>query len=284
MTKAALTGFLAAACCGLLAACSQPAPIRVMSFNIRYAAADDGANSWDRRRGLAVETIRADDPDILGLQEPLATQVAELRALLPDYGFVGVGRTDGIAAGEFVPIFYRSSRFTLLEEGHFWLSEHPNDAGSIGWDAALPRIATWARLRIVEAPSWEVQVVNVHFDHVGQRARVESATLIHGLVERLGRRPVVVLGDFNCDTDSQPYQILTGSSAAAAVLCDAFTETTDSGGTYHGFAGRPQDGRIDWILFNRRFDCLNAKVDRRDFDGRYPSDHFPVTSTLRAKP
>jgi endonuclease/exonuclease/phosphatase family metal-dependent hydrolase len=280
MVKSMLAALLATVGSGLLTACSQPAPIRVMSFNIRYAAADDGRNGWNHRRQLAVETIRAHDPDLFGLQEPLAAQMEDLRAALADYDSIGVGRTDGVAEGEFVPVFYRRSRFKLLEEGHFWLSRRPHEAGSIGWDAALPRIATWARLRLAESPASEVQVINVHFDHVGESARVESARMIRSLAEEIGGRPVVVLGDFNCDPRSEPYSILTEGPAG---LSDAFAKTTDRGGTYHAFTGIPQGGRIDWILFNHRCECLDAAVDRRSFDGRYPSDHFPVIATLRIK-
>jgi endonuclease/exonuclease/phosphatase family metal-dependent hydrolase len=283
MVKAAFLGLILAGCSGLVTACSQPAPFRVMSFNIRYAAANDGPNDWNHRREMVVETILAQAPDVFGLQEPLSTQMADLRASLPDYGSVGGGRNDGVADGEFGPIFYRQQRFTLLEHGQFWLSEHPKKAGSIGWDAALPRIATWVRLRFNDAPSYEMQVVNVHLDHVGETARLESARMIRGLAGSFGSQPVLVLGDFNCDPSSEPYRVLTEDAGKGVVLYDALASTTDSGGTYHAFTGTAQGGRIDWILINRRFECLDAAVDRRTFDGRYPSDHFPVIAMLRLK-
>jgi endonuclease/exonuclease/phosphatase family metal-dependent hydrolase len=263
--------------------CNQPAQLRVMSFNIRYAAADDGPNGWTYRRSLAFETIRAQAPDILGLQEPLAGQVAEFRAALPEYGFVGVGRVDGVEAGEFVPIFYRHDRFTLLEKGHFWLSDQPDRPGSVGWDAALTRMATWVRLRLNGASGGELQVVNTHFDHQGERARLESARQLRRFVESLGDRPVIVIGDFNCDPMTEPYRALTEVRENRIVLRDAFAAPAETGGTYHAFTGRPEGGRIDWILCGPRFDCVAAAVDRRAFDGRYPSDHFPVVATLRLK-
>src|SRR3546814_16762451 len=71
---------------------------------------------------------------------------------------------------------YRTDRFTLLAAGTFWLSQTPDRPGK-GWDAAYPRIASWARLRDRTA-SQTLLVVNTHFDHVGQVARVESAKLI----------------------------------------------------------------------------------------------------------
>ncbi len=262
--------------------CTVPAPFRVLSFNIRYATADDGPDAWEFRRDFVVETIRAQNADVLGLQEVLSSQAAELRAALPEYGFVGVGRDDGAEKGEFVPIFFRRQRFALVDSGCFWLSERPEQVGSVGWDAALPRIVTWARLRFKDAPLSETYVINVHLDHRGTRARTESARLVRRLVESLGGQPVIVLGDFNCPPDAEPYRILTEVGDNLAGLRDALAglDPKDSG-TYHAFTGEPRGGRIDWILVSRRYEPSAGAIDRRARDGRYPSDHFPVAATLR---
>ncbi|MEW6198152.1 MAG: endonuclease/exonuclease/phosphatase family protein [Planctomycetota bacterium] len=264
---------------GLLTGCAAPAPFRVMSFNIRTADADDGVNAWPPRREVVVATIQAHAPDILGLQEVLASQGDELRAALPDYGFVGVGRDDGQQAGEFVPILYRRQRLTLLEAGHFWLSDQPTQPGSVGWDAALPRMATWARLRCNDAPWHEIHVVNTHLDHRGAQARLESARLLRRLVESLGGLPILLLGDFNCPPGSAPYRVLTAGRGDLAELSDAHAAAGNVG-TYHAFTGQPGVGRIDWILVNRRLRTLTADVDRAQRDGRYPSDHFPVVAEI----
>jgi endonuclease/exonuclease/phosphatase family metal-dependent hydrolase len=267
-----------------LGGCAVPGPFRVLSFNIRYAAPEDGPNAWELRRELAIETIRHHDADVLGLQEVLASQAAELRAALPEYGFVGVGRDDGAAQGEFVPIFYRRKRFELTDSGHFWLSSQPGQPGSIGWDAALPRMATWVRLRFKDAPLTELTVVNTHFDHRGERARSESAKLIRRLAESLGGQPLVVLGDFNCPPGSEPHWILTEERSHPTALRDAWTVADSSeadAGTYHAFTGEPREGRIDWILTSRRCEVVDVSIDRTQRGGRYPSDHFPVVATLR---
>jgi endonuclease/exonuclease/phosphatase family metal-dependent hydrolase len=254
-----------------------------MSFNVRYATEEDGPNRWDLRREAVFDTIRAQKPDILALQEVLASQAAELREALPDYGFIGVGREDGAERGEFVPILFRRQRFTLRDYGHFWLSERSQQPGSVGWDAALPRMATWVRLRFNDAPLREMQVLNVHFDHRGQQARAESAKLIRRLVESLGGQPIIVLGDFNCPPGSQPYRILTEDRQDLAALRDTLAglPPTEQTGTYHAFTGRPRDGRIDWILVNRCFQTIESSVIHAQPHGRPPSDHFPVTATLR---
>ena len=69
-------------------------PIRVMSVNVRYGTAPDGANAWPNRRDLLMRTIRAFDPDLLGAQEALAFQCDELRRELAGHAFAGIGRDD----------------------------------------------------------------------------------------------------------------------------------------------------------------------------------------------
>jgi endonuclease/exonuclease/phosphatase family metal-dependent hydrolase len=127
---------------------TQPAgSLRVMSFNIRYGTARDGENAWDRRREFVAHTIKTYQPDLLGMQEVLAEQGDYLRQALPDYAYVGGGRDDGKRAGEASPIMYRKARFQPLADGQFWLSDTPEKIASRGWDAALPRVATWVRLK-----------------------------------------------------------------------------------------------------------------------------------------
>src|SRR5690606_9156534 len=92
-----------------------PGPVRVMSYNIRFASSD-GPDRWELRRDGVLERIRAFEPDVLGLQEVLSSQAEFLISELPDYTFVGVGRDDGHKAGEMVPILFRNRTFTLV--GH----------------------------------------------------------------------------------------------------------------------------------------------------------------------
>ncbi|MEK7766989.1 MAG: endonuclease/exonuclease/phosphatase family protein [bacterium] len=48
--------------------------LRIMSFNIRTALAQDGPHHWDLRKDLVVDAIRDANPDLLGIQEPTAEQ------------------------------------------------------------------------------------------------------------------------------------------------------------------------------------------------------------------
>jgi len=256
------------------------APLRVMSFNIRYGTADDGENRWDLRRDRLVAAIERLKPDLLGTQETLAFQAAFLRERLPGYDAYGVGRDDGAEAGEQCAIFWRRERFDRLAAGTLWLSETPDAPGSRGWDAALPRIASWVRLRDRASSGRTLVFANTHFDHRGEVARLESARLLdRKLAEIAGPEPVVLAGDFNCGEGSAPH-------AALARFADTFRvahPTAGEGeGTFHDFRGGPvsSGSRIDWIRASRAFQTMEAAVDSRPVDGRPPSDHHPVHAML----
>lgn len=271
---------------GLLTGC-VPAPVRVMSYNIRYANPDDGANRWELRREAVVERIKAFEPDMLGVQEALYEQVEFLRQNLPGYATIGVGRDDGNKAGEFGPILYRKRTFQLDGYGYFWLSNTPDRPGSVGWDAALPRMVTWVRLRFRRNPVVRVTVLNTHLDHRGERARLESARIIRRWAEANGGKPLIVMGDFNADPDSEVHRILTEPTGNLGELRDAYAWlglSEAEGGTFNDFGASATGPRIDWILFSRRFEPVAAGIDRTLTGDRPPSDHFPVTAVLRLVP
>jgi endonuclease/exonuclease/phosphatase family metal-dependent hydrolase len=159
---------LLATAAALCVAADAPAPVRVMSFNVRYGTARDGDNHWDKRKDFLAGRVTAFDPDLLGTQETLAFQRDFLAARLKGHTSYGVGRDDGKEDGEQAALFYRTARFEKVGGGHFWLSETPNKVGSKGWDAALPRLATWVKLKdrtAADAPP--VLFLNTHFDHKG---------------------------------------------------------------------------------------------------------------------
>jgi endonuclease/exonuclease/phosphatase family metal-dependent hydrolase len=262
-----------------------PTDLRVMSFNIRYGTAADGEDHWEKRRELLFATIEAFKPDLLGTQEVLAFQADELKKRLTGYEFVGAGRDDGKDKGEMTPIYFRTDRFEKLDEGHFWLSETPGKPGSQGWDAALPRVASWVKLRD-KATKREFYFYNTHFDHRGQKARLESAKLVRKQLGALpGNPPIVLTGDFNSGEGTEPYQALAGGEGVK--LIDSYravhpTRAKDEG-TFHGFQGTRTGARIDWVLHTEHFAATAAAIDHTSKAGRYPSDHFAVTVTLNWK-
>ncbi|MFH5804370.1 endonuclease/exonuclease/phosphatase family protein [Alienimonas sp. DA493] len=266
------------------------APLRVMSFNIRYGSARDGENAWPHRKELVAETIKAFAPDVLGTQETLAFQRDDLLERLPGYAAFGVGRTDGQDEGEMMAVLYRKERLEKLDGGHFWLSETPGEVGSRSWDSSLPRMCTWLKLRDrTPGGAGVFWFFNTHFDHRGPQARAESASLVRAkIAEIAGDGPAILTGDFNAAPGSAPYQNLFGDAGAGASLRDSYAEKYPDGepgeaaGTFGGFRREERsDVRIDWLAVTPHWTIEDAAIDRTHRDGRTPSDHDPVTAVLR---
>ncbi len=259
---------------------------RVMTFNIRLDTASDDANAWPYRRTMVIDLIRHEAPDVLGMQEVLVGQKRALEEALPEYAVLGVGRDDGREGGEFSPVAFRRDRFELLESGTFWLSATPQTPAA-GWDAALPRVATWAILRDRRAGE-TIRVLNTHFDHVGQLARANSARQIVRWVENGpgAGLPTIVMGDFNAAPGSEPYRILNNPNASSLVDSGVVSRSPRYGpqGTFTGFnithdASEP----IDHIFVTSELTVDSHQVITQHWGGRLPSDHYPVQAVLRLR-
>lgn len=257
-----------------------------LSFNIKFNDPMHQHTCWKNRREFVAQQITKNTPDVVGLQEVLAEQGADLRQQLPQYDYIGNGRNDNALDGEASPILFRRSRFDLHESGQFWLSETPNVVGACGWDATYPRIATWVRLSD-RLTHHTFLCINTHWDHLGVQARLESARLIlNWIASHAANLPIVVLGDFNSTDTQKPYRILTGGPEPSLLDTHRVTNPHPSlnEGTFHDFTGDCNGQRIDWILCSRCWGIHATQVDRTHFNGRYPSDHFPITATLTLQP
>ena len=252
--------------------------VRFLSFNIRHGAAKDGANAWEHRRAAALKAIDSRKPDIAGFQEVLAFQLDELRERFTAYTFLGEGRNGG-RRGEFSPLMILEERFEVTDSGTFWLSPTPDVVGSRGWDAALPRICTFAFLRD-RTTDTRLAVYNAHFDHRGKRSRLEAARVI-GMHMRTtaGERPCILLGDLNAGEDSEPLKLLKSLG-----LRDTFRVLHPSArrvGTFSGFRTLRTGAKIDYVLCDSSALVVGARIHTARIDGRDPSDHHPVSATLR---
>jgi len=254
---------------------ATPSELVVMSFNLRYAS-EEGENRWSQRREALAATIRGEKPDVVGTQEGLYHQLEDIERDLPDYTYVGLGRRGG-SHDEYCAIFYRKERFEVTAYDHFWLSDRPREIGALSYDATLPRMVTWARLR-ERATERAYYVVNTHFDHAHEISREKSANQLHAFVRTLETKdPVIVTGDFNAAAGSTtPWRTLTQDGA----LIDSFVEAgfaDPQPGTFHGFTGDASvRGRIDWILYRGNLTPKAPRIVRPAAGGIYPSDHFPV--------
>ncbi|CAO1631814.1 unnamed protein product [Sympodiomycopsis kandeliae] len=266
--------------------------LTLMTFNVRYdnplarrkpsipgqdttfPSQEFGEVSWSTRRHFISDTILLHNPDIFIFQEVLSNQLTDLIHLLgPDYSFIGVGRNDGKLKGESVPVFWRNDKFQLINEElggvgekgyeHFWLSDHPEKIGSVGWDADQTRMCTHVALRYRNDPKAQpIHVFSTHYDHLGHVARAKSSELVLSRVNKVRRsikqrlqdqdiEPLILLGgDLNSPREERGWQNLV-----------------------HGHHGVPKssDTKADDVSF---IDLQLALPTR--FGLPYARDHFPL--------
>jgi endonuclease/exonuclease/phosphatase family metal-dependent hydrolase len=182
--------------------------------------------------------------------------------------------------GEFCAIYFDTTRYKIRNNSTFWLSETP-DAVSVGWDAALERICTYGLFDDKNSGE-KFWVFNTHFDHLGVIARKKSSALILKKIKEINTQslPVILMGDFNSISDSEPIKILKKD------LIDALQISLDilkgPQGTFNDFDEMlPIDNRIDYI-FTKNVKVLSYRhIDDRLNNNRHISDHLPVMIEIR---
>lgn len=260
--------------------------LRVGTYNIRYKNSQDQkeGNGWEKRCPQIVRQIDSLGWDVFGAQEVLYEQLKDMKKALSNYDCKGVGREDGREKGEFAPVFFNKERFECISSGTFWLSE-TDSVVSTGWDAALPRICTWVKLREKSAQKvfW---FYNCHLDHRGVAARVESVKLILRKIQSDTNNELVILsGDFNAGPESAACRFV----AQSGLLKDCFYESTVSSeneNTFNDFKELPTvHQRIDHVFVSRfiavkEYGIIRKKYKDNEGIARFPSDHFPVGVVL----
>ena len=256
--------------------------LKVMTYNIRLSLESDKENAWDNRKEDALALMSYYHPDYFGVQEAVPQQMVDIKNNLKDYDYVGVGRDDGKNQGEYSAIFYDKNKLEVVKSGTFWLSETP-EKPSKGWDAAYNRVCTYALFKLKKSGK-KFYAFNVHFDHVGNVARVNSSKLILEKIKELNPEnlPLTLTGDFNLTDDTEPIKIISQS------LDNAYYHSKKPHygpkGTFTAFdVNTVPKERIDYI-FVKGFETETIRTinDRRE-NLLYPSDHFPILAEISFK-
>lgn len=249
--------------------------ITVMTFNLRCDKPDQGVRQWEKRVGAIASVIQHYQPDLVGTQEGKPHQLKDLQALLLEYKFVG-GDRSGTGEDEHCAIFYKPELLKLQQTQDFYLSDTPEIPGSITWETRLPRMATWANFQVGK-PSISLTIVNTHLDHEIAKARELGAALLSlRLMEFPAEDYVILTGDFNANSRTLERIILADNYRIQDTLANLPLAEQK---TFHDFTGEPVDAR-DTIYGDRRFHIEQVIIDNKQWEGIWPSDHFPVIVKL----
>lgn len=255
----------------LLCSCSKPADeLKIISFNIRYNSYEniDGENGWPNRKAAVVKMIQEERPAAIGLQEALIDQLQYLDSCLPEYRRIGVGRDDGKEAGEFIAIYYDTTRVELVGQNTWWLSETPHEP-SKGWDAACYRTVTESLLRD-RVSGKEFVYFNTHLDHMGQVARAEGSKYIASILENYSI-PVILGGDMNSTIDDTIFNAFYNVGLQPA---REMTDSTSHAITYSGYG--KEEGKVIDHFFVKDVKVVSFRTLDGDYGVPYISDHYPI--------
>jgi endonuclease/exonuclease/phosphatase family metal-dependent hydrolase len=248
----------------------------VMSYNIRLNVKSDGENWWENRKDKVAALMKYYEADFIGAQEVQQEQLEYLLNTLPHYSSVGVGRDDGKTAGEYSCILYNNKKYKPVLQSTFWLSQTP-DKVSMGWNAVCNRVCTYGLFEHIKTKK-KLWVINTHFDHVGDTARIESAKLIMERIKELTAKhnyPVVFTGDFNSQPTDEPVQYISKHLNNTRMI--SVMTPYGPAATWNAFKfGEVPRGWIDHVFVSKSISVQKYAVITDSYDKKYPSDHFPV--------
>jgi endonuclease/exonuclease/phosphatase family metal-dependent hydrolase len=253
------------------------------SFNVRNDNPSDVGNMWVQRRDVAANLLRFHQFDVFGTQEAKKNQLDDLLERLPEYAAYGLGRDNGKPREEHSTIFYLKDKFKLLKKGDFWLSETPDRPG-LGWDATCcNRICSYVYLQDKKTGK-KFYFFNAHYDHQGKVAQLESSKLLlKKMKEIAGQEPAIFTGDLNVDQNSEAYTILNQSG----YLTDSFSQVKSpyvNNSSFNGWGKKMGTNEIiDHVFVTKHFMATRWGLITDTYQGKYPSDHFPVLVDLKMK-
>ena len=252
--------------------------VKLMSCNVRCLnPLDFGKRSWFYRADLLVDNIRNNAPTIIGFQEVTKWQYSYLTEALPDFDSV-IQYRDNMVNSEGCPVFYRKDLYTLIDKNSFWLSETPDEM-SKDWGAACYRICSYVILEENESGKQFV-IFNTHLDHVSDEARINGINVVLDKIKAFGSLPAVIMGDFNAKESSETYKSATENFLDAKYQ----TKNTMTGATFQKWGEQLDRENIDYFMISKKgIKVVEYKIITDTYDGVYPSDHFPIFTSIKLK-
>lgn len=262
---------LAAAALAPLAGCATapksktPTELKLVTFNIWHNMGD-----WAARRPLLVAALKAQDADVIALQEVLEDANVGLenqaRMLARELGGFHVAFVSTDAEG--APRRYGNALLTRL----------PVLAEASTRLEPLDDFRTALRLRVaVQGRPVDVVVTHLAWQQDAGPVRARQIASLLGWLPQDGT-PLIVMGDFNATQEDSGLATLTGPRFFSALPRSAVTTTLNPA------KGHPERV-IDHIFVEQA--AFIAGEARRFGDtptnGEYPSDHFGVVATVRLR-
>ena len=251
--------------------------MKIVTFNLRTDVKVDGENRFQFRKGIILDKLTNEAPDVVGFQEVAPAMAAFLsRYLDREYMFVGCGRMADFSC-ESCKIAFRRDKYELLALDTFWLSDTPHIPGSrFACASEYPRVCTHVMLRPVDGGT-PFHIYNTHLDHLNDEARTLGAkTILARMADDLEKwdYPAAVMGDMNAEPASRPIRTFLEDPVLG--LTD---HTANIPVSFHDY-GRIPGVKIDYILSRGMKSTSETRAWDDVSDGIYLSDHYPLCAEL----
>jgi endonuclease/exonuclease/phosphatase family metal-dependent hydrolase len=247
------------------------------------------------RKTAVVKMINTEQPDVVGLQEPRTEQREYLKNNLRTYGFLEVPGT-GTGTGGNTCLIYRRDRFTLVEDGYFYLSYTP-DTASRCFDVQDTqwRTSVWVHLKETSTGK-EFYFLSTHLpvrtnssydNNPYIEARKLSAQLdIDRMKSIAGENAMCfIVGDMNCSDKTATGDTNADGAAVLQIFKSWMSAARDldmlkNVYSFNGFGSGTQSParNLDHIYYRNatgiQFQTLTA-----NYGVQYVSDHYPIMLT-----
>lgn len=285
----------------------------VMTFNLSSSSSDE--NSWEKRQKVTLELLQEYRPVFIGTQEGLHERLEYLEQRLEDYRYLGISR-QGNTEDEYSAIFYDTTQAEVRDSGTYWLSNTPQEPGSMMENTGHPRIVTWGEF-VMRGNANPIYVFNTHLAFEEGVTEKQVAVLLEQLGEIVQPgAEVLVTGDFNVPRRTHVWNMFQEAGFKDAWQLATYTDGPNT--TFHDWEGSEAQGdfeqgvvadegdyQIDWILYRGAGEGETAVADpllaqvvtfstvnatgrpgqaRNGEGARYPSDHYPVVLTTLGNP
>ena len=211
-----------------------------------------------------------------------------MKSLLPEYSFVEWGGNSSTVPnqGTVNAVLFRTDKFDLLEEGHYFLCTDPSKS-LISWDnsSGNKRFAVWAKLRVKETGELFYYFIT-HLDHLGSDARNEGTRINIEKVRSIsGHYPAIICGDHNSSAIRYPFYDLCSAYLSDSRKVSEAPFPWPKDGTLCKWDPEKKDGtRLDYVWVKgmkvHTYNHINETFGR----GVTPSDHFPVIVSISLMP
>lgn len=263
----------------------DPGVLRLASYNVHYIVLSEpegpwSVGDWERRKGPLDQAFKALQADIVAVQEMESWErggdqnvnLARDYLLAQNPGYAAAANGDATVFPSTQPIFYRTDRLRVIDQGWFFFSDTPEVIYSRTFNGSFPAFASWAEFETASAQ--RLRVVNVHFEYSSRSNRLKSADLVTARLRDViaSGLPVALVGDLNARH---------GAQTMTRLELAGLTFPRVPGATYHLNRGVHLFGAIDHIGLSANLSLARGPfVLQRRFMQEWPSDHHPVVADI----